>query len=254
METQFNNALEYLKTLEDIDGCITGSSMIGYMEGQKQDIDVFCYSQASFIKLLYTLHFNPMFLILDKVEQWKFSDYTKSAYNGSIKKFGLITIKMTYNLSVEVNIIFKEKANNIFSILASFDMSIICKAYDLKTKKYLDLSEGTIETKIVKWNRWNNSYYDVSPWSLSRICRQLTRVKKYQNRGFELTEMLLKYKEVINNMIFYENIFDSVKVAEKVDTIKHNGKILIEILDLWLEKGTITDKEEELLIQTVKLI
>ena len=53
MKEQINNALTFLKE-QDIDACITGSVMLDYFEGQ--DIDVFCYSESSMTKLLYTLY------------------------------------------------------------------------------------------------------------------------------------------------------------------------------------------------------
>lgn len=251
MKEQFENALTYLKSLEDIEACITGSAMLGYMEGQKQDIDIFCYNQASFTKLLYTLHFNPMFLILDKIEQWKFSDYTQSVYNNSIKKLGLVTIKFTYNLSIPINIIFKEKADNIFSILSTFDMDIISIGYDLKSKKTLDLSEKK-EDKVVTWNKWNKSFYSVNIWAVSRILRQFLRVVKYHKRGYNTDDVALKYKEILTNMLEYENIFNSDKVDEKVKSVKDNSKILIQIIDKWLETHLLNDDEEKLIEETIK--
>ena len=41
MKEQINSAIEWIKT-QDIEGCITGSCLLEYFEGQ--DIDVFCYS------------------------------------------------------------------------------------------------------------------------------------------------------------------------------------------------------------------
>ena len=253
MEQQFNNALEYLKTLEDIEACITGSAMLGYMEGQKQDIDVFCFNEASFTKLLYTLHFNPMFLIVDPIEKFKFKDWTESSYKGSIKKLGIITIKLVYNLSIDVNIIYKEKADNIFTVLASFDLDIICKAYDLRSKKLLDLSENK-ETNICTWNKWNKSFYNPNIWAVSRILRQLERCFKYHSRGYNTDNVALKYKEILNSMLEYENIFNSAKVDEKVLSVKTNSKILIKIIDNWLKHHKISETELELLRTTIKLL
>ena len=85
MKEQLNNAIALIKTL-DIDGCITGSALLDYFPDSKQDVDVFVYSEAAFTKLLYTLKFNPMFLVVDKLEQWKMEDWCNSSYKGSIKK------------------------------------------------------------------------------------------------------------------------------------------------------------------------
>jgi len=250
MKEQQEKAIAYLKTL-DIDGCMTGSCLLGYFEGS--DIDVFCYSEASFTKLLYTLSFNPMFSIIDKIEKWKFNDWCNSSYKSSIKKMGICTIKFHWNLCMPVNIIFKEKANNIFSVLSSFDMDIIAKGYDLMSKQYLDLTEkGKAHDKIATWNKWNPTFNNPNVWNINRILRQFKRVIKYQNRGYDTDLITKKYLEILNDILSYENIFNSSKVDEKVTSVKESSTILIAILNKWLETHTITAKELELLDETIK--
>ena len=251
MKEQQELAINYLKTL-DVNACITGSCLLEYFEGS--DIDVFAFDEAAFTKLLYTLKFNPMFTILDKMEIWKASDWCDSTYKGSIKKMGIVTIKLYWNLSVPVNIIFKEKANNTFSVLESFDISVICKAYDLKTKQTLDLTNGDDITKKANFNKWNKSFYNPNIWAVSRILRQLERCFKYHSRGYDTDNVALKYKEILNSMLEYENIFNSAKVDEKVTSVKTNSKILIKIIDNWLEHHKISETELELLRTTIKLL
>lgn len=249
MRDHINSAIELIKN-QDIDGCLTGSCLLDFFEGQ--DIDVFCYSEAAFTKLLYTLYFNKMFIIEDPLEQWKFDDWTTNANRSSLKKLGLITIKFKYNLLVDVNVIYKEKMNSIFNVLSTFDMDIICKGFDLKTKMYLDLFPHT--EKIATWNKWNPAFYDFNIWHLSRILRQFERVIKYQKRGYDTDEVTLKYIDILKQGISYRNIFNSIKVDEKVELIKTNGTILIQILEQWLKTHTISDEELELLRTTVKEI
>jgi len=250
MKEQQEKAIAYLKTL-DIDGCMTGSCLLGYFEGS--DIDVFCYSEASFTKLLYTLSFNPMFSIIDKIEKWKFNDWCNSSYKSSIKKMGICTIKFHWNLCMPVNIIFKEKANNIFSVLSSFDMDIIAKGYDLMSKQYLDLTEkGKAHDKVATWNKWNPAFNSPNVWNINRVLRQFKRVIKYQNRGYDTDLITKKYLEILNDVLSYENIFNSLKVDEKITSVKEGSVILIAILNKWLETHTITAKELELLDETIK--
>jgi hypothetical protein len=235
-----------------VEACITGSSLLGYIEGESQDIDIFCYDQPSFIKLLYTLHFDPMFLILDKLEKWKFSDITKSKYNGSLKKLGLCTIKFVYNTCISVNVIYKEKCENAFAVISSFDLDLITKAYDLTTKQTLDLSGNSFNTKIVSWNKWNTSFYNPNIWAVSKILRQFERVIKYWNRGYNTDAVTLKYIELLQGMLEYENIFTSDKMDEKMLSVKTNAPILIKILEQWLATHSITDTELELIKSTIK--
>ena len=252
MEEQFNNIINWIKNQENINGCITGSCMLGYMDGEKQDVDVFAFDETAFTKLLYLLHFNPMFQLLDPIEKWKFKDWTENPYKGSLKKLGLITIKFKYNLAIDVNIIFKEKSNNIFSVLSSFDMDIIAKGYDLRTKQYLDLSENN--GMIASWNKWNPAFYKPDIWKIGRVLRQFQRVIKYHNRGYNTDLVTKKYIEILNDMLEYENIFNSLKVEEKVESVKKTSLILINIFNKWLETHSITKDELILLDQTVKIL
>lgn len=249
LEQQQKLALEYLKTL-DIEGCITGSCLLEYFEGS--DIDVFCYSEASFTKLLYTLHFNPMFLLLEPIEKWKFKDWTESNYKGSLKKLGLITIKFKYNTCIDVNVIFKDKNHSAFDVLQSFDMDIICRAYDIKTKQILDLTNGSTISKIASFNKWNNTFYNPNLWAVSRVLRQFDRTVKYYKRGYNTDPMVLKYIELLQGMLEYENIFTSDKMDEKMLSVKTNAPILIKILEQWLTTHSITDTELELIKSTIK--
>ena len=215
-----------------------------------QLVDVFTYDEAAFTKLLFTLYHNKMFLLLDPIEKWKFEDWTTNPYKGSLKKLGLITIKFKYNMSIDVNIIFKEKNKSIFDVLSTFDLDIIAKGYDLKSKKILDLSESN--GNKATWNKWNTAFYNPNIWAVSRILRQFERVIKYYNRGYNTDEVAIKYREILESMLEYENIFNSEKVDEKVETVKRNSKILIEILNKWLEKHEISESELELMRLTIK--
>lgn len=250
MKVQFDNALDFLKK-QDIAGAITGSCMLGYMEGEKQDIDVFTYNEAAFTKLIYSLYHNKMFLLLEPMEQWKFKDWTENPYKGSLKKLGLVSIKFKYNMLIDVNIIFKEKNHTIFDVLSSFDMDIICKGIDIQSGKILDLSENNGE-KVATWNKWNKSFYNPNIWAVSRILRQFGRVIKYQKRGYNTDAMTHKYIEILQGMIEYENIFTSDKVDEKVLNVKTNSKILITILNQWLATHSITEDEILLIESTIK--
>ena len=72
MKKEINNVIEWVKK-QPIKGCITGSCLLDYFEGQ--DVDVFAYDEKSFTKLLFAMHHDPMFTILDPIEKWKFQQY-----------------------------------------------------------------------------------------------------------------------------------------------------------------------------------
>jgi hypothetical protein len=246
MKDIINKAIDWLKE-QDIDGCITGSALLDYYEGQ--DIDLFVYNESSFTKILYGMKHNPMFQLLEPIEQWKFKEWTNNK-KSSLEKLGLITIKFKYNLAVDVNVIYKKKDTSIFNVISSFDLDIISKGYDIKTKQTLDLSQN--DGKTAHWNKWNTSFYADDIWTISRLLRQFERCIKYHRRGYNTDLLVEKYIELLDKLIEYHNIFNSVNFDEKLVIMKANGKILKAILTLWLEKHELSDEELVLLQSKIK--
>ncbi len=248
MKEQIENAITWIK-MQPINGCITGSCLLEYFEGQ--DIDVFVYDEKSFNKILFAMHHNPMFNILDPLELWKFNEYINKD-DKSFNKFGLITIKFTWNTCVNVNVVYKRKSNNIFSVLSTFDIDIITKAFDIGTQQTLDLTNGSQLTKKASWNKWNPGFYSNEIWQISRILRQLERCFKYHKRGYDTDEVVYKYLELIGNVEKFESIFNSLAFNEKLESTKHNINIMKQICNVWLQTHSISDEEMILLKETIK--
>ena len=242
MKKHIKKVIKWIKE-QPIKGCITGSCMIGYFDNQ--DVDIFVYDEKSFNKILYAMEYNKDFQILDPLEKWKYDQYmTKN--NDNFYKFGLITIKFTYNTCIDVNIILKKKCSNIFSVLETFDMDIIAKGYDIETKQFLDLSEKRGD-KVVTWNKWNPVFYSSEVWQISRVLRQLERCFKYYKRGYNVDEVVKKYISLIEEIQNYTNIFSSESYTEQLKVRKDNTKIVKQICIKWLETHVITDEQIELL-------
>lgn len=249
MEEQIKEAIKWAKAL-DIKGCITGSCLLEYFEGQ--DVDIFVYDEKSFIKVLFAMHHNENFHILDKLEQWKFDQYT-SKDDRTFYKMGLITIKFMYNTCVPVNVILKKDCINIFSVISTFDLDIICKGYDIQTKQYLDLGEHLPDKKAT-WNKWNTKYYSNEIWEISRVLRQITRCIKYHKRGYNTDAVVKKYLEIIAILEDFESIFNSEAFNEKLKVKKENIVIVKQLCEVWLETHSITDDQMELLEKKIKEI
>jgi hypothetical protein len=249
MKEQINESIKWIKE-QPINGCITGSCLLDYFEGQ--DVDVFVYDEKSFQKILFAMHHSDMFTQLDKLEKWKFEQYINKN-DSTFFKFGLITIKFTYNTCVPINIILKKKCKDVFSVISSFDLDIICKAYDIQTKQELDLSEN-LKGKVATWNKWNTAYYSEEIWAMSRILRQLCRCFKYHKRGYNTDAIVLKYIELLNKLQDFESIFNSETFNEKLSITKENTVFVKKICELWLKTHTITDDELELLEIKIKQI
>lgn len=246
MKEQIDSAVEYLKT-QNIEGCITGSALLDYFEGQ--DIDVFVYNEQSFNKLLFALHYNPMFQLLEPIEKWKFDDYVNSG-KSSIKKFGLISVKFKYNLAVDVNVVFKKTCTDAFSVISSFDLNIICKAFDIRSKQTLDLTGNT--GKVAYWNKWNVNYYETDIWGTARLLRQLERCFKYHKRGYNTDNLVNKYIEIIGKVSEYEVIFNSDDFKTRVDIFKGNLDIVKQICEKWLETHEINEEALAILKEKTK--
>lgn len=249
MKEQINSAIEWLKQ-QPVKGCITGSALLDYFEGQ--DVDIFVYDEKSFTKLLFAMHHNPMFTILDPLEKWKFEQYINKNQD-NFYKFGLITIKFTYNTCIELNIILKKSCPNIFAVLSTFDMDVISKGYDIETKQYLDLSEN-LPHKKVSWNKWNTAFYSEEIWQISRILRQLERCFKYHKRGYNTDAVVIKYIDLVNKLQEFTSIFSSENFNEKLTITKNNTIILKQICELWLKTHEITDEQLDLIKQKIKEI
>lgn len=253
MKEQQQQLIEYIKSLPNIKGCITGSALLPeYHEGS--DVDIFLYNFKAFNLLYYTLKFNPLFTILEPLEIWKakqFEDVEDKPY----QKFGLTTIKFYYNTTIQINIILKKDCNNIFSVLSTFDMNLISKGYCLETKQVLDLSGDSQTTKIVSCNKWNTNYSDNADiWEISRVLRQLNRVFKYSKRGYNCDALVTKYLELIEKIQEHQNIFKSDKFDIKLDMMKENTDIIKNICLVWLETHEISDEQITLLEEKLRIL
>lgn len=248
MQKQQQEIIKWLKE-KKFKGCIAGSCMLDYFEGA--DVDFFAYDKESFTQVFYALYYDDKFQILDPLEQWKADKFMTST---SQSKLGITTIKFMYNTCFPINIIVKNNCYNAFSVISSFDMDIITVAYDTYIGKKLDLSGDSSKTKIADWNRWNTTFYNPELWQISRILRQLQRVFKYYDRGYNTDLLVKKYIELIDVIQKHQDIFHSNNFSEKLKIRKNNTKIVKEICKVWLNTHTITDEQLELMIQKIKEI
>jgi len=246
MKEQFEQVFNLIKDQNHINGCIAGSAMLGFQEEWNQDIDIFCYDEQSFTALLYFMHYNKMFTILDPLEKHKFEDYTRNN-KSSLNNLGLITIKYTYNLCVPVNIVYKKFLNNIFNVLSSFDVDLIAQGYCLKTKKTLSLREST--GSKVYCNSWNPSFHQLDIWSTKRLIRQFLRVIKYTERGYDLEDVTDRYISMINEILNQNNIYKTQKGTEFYEKTQKEFSIVLKILEYWKKEKKMTP-ENQLILQT----
>lgn len=244
MKEHIDNAINLLKE-QDLNGCITGSCLLDYFEGQ--DIDVFVYDKSSFNKLLFFMYYNSMFTILDPLEKHKFEDYINND-KSSLEQLGLITIKFKYNLLVDVNVIYKKFHKTCFDVLSNFDMDIIATGYDIKTGNTLSLRETTGMEGT--WNKWNTSFYKADFWSIKRLLRQFERVVKYTERGYNLTSVTDKYIQIVEDIINTENYYKTEKGTKYFNDSIEQFEMVLKVLKIWSKDLKMT-KEELLILKTI---
>lgn len=246
MKEHFESAVDILKK-QQVNGCITGSCMLEFNENWNQDIDLFVYDKASFTKILWFMYYNPMFTILDPLENHKFRDFVDND-KSSLEQLGLITIKFKYNLLVDVNVIYKKFHKTCFDVISNFDLDIVTTAYDIRTGKTLTLRETT--GKEGTWNTWNPTFYQPDFWSTKRLLRQFERVIKYTERGYNLTSVTDKYISIVEDIISTENYYKSEKGLKYFEDTMEQFEVVLKILQTWKKDQKISPEQ----LKTLKLL
>ncbi len=214
------DAIELLKHT-DINGCITGSSMLDVNFDHwdsAPDIDVFVYTEPQLQYAANLLMFKYGFEPLSAGEEWKLN---RVQNKGSQKNSYLSTVKLKKG-EVIVNITYKQYKNNIFAVLSSFDMSIIMVGYDIRKHVMLDLRcgwDGMVPEDPER--RWSTSVrvavpnplrdQDVDMYGAEMWVRQFDRMIKYWGRGFDTRPMARFYIRLIEDVIAKGQLFQTDK-------------------------------------------
>ena len=188
-----------------------------------------------------------MFQILDPLEKYKFEEYINKG-KSSLHKIGLITIKFKYNLAIDINVVYRKTNHNVFDVVSNFDISLICKGYDIKTGKILDLSDYKGD-KVGTYNKWNKAFYSPDIWDCRRLIRQFLRVIKYTERGYDLTQVTDKYISMVEEIINLNNIYKSERGTDFFEKNQKEFKIVLGILQIWKQEGKMSS-ENQLILQT----
>jgi len=220
LTSDIKDTIELLKQT-DINGCITGSSMLNCNFDHwdsHPDIDLFVYTEPQLQYAANMLMFKYGFEPLSPGEEWKLG---RVQNKGMQRNAYLSTVKLKRG-DVIVNITYKQYKNNIFAVLSSFDMSIIMVGYDIRKHVMLDLRCGwgqmVPEDPDNRWSPDINTAYpnplrdqDVDMYGAEMWIRQFDRVIKYWNRGFDTRPMAKFYIRLINEVIEKGQLFQTDK-------------------------------------------
>lgn len=244
---EIKDTIELLKQT-DINGCITGSSMLDEnfdTWDQHPDIDVFVYTEMQLLYASDLLMFKHGFKLLNAGENWKFD---RVRNRGSQKKAFLTTLKLKRD-DVVVNITFKNSKTNIMSVLASFDMTNIMIGYDIPFGWGIDMRTRDIKVFDDKDDKWSDDpkvckpnpmrRQDVDMYGTEMWVRQFDRVIKYWNRGYDTRPMARFYIKLITEVIETGQLFNSDKSTEAYQMFVNAYEPLRDKMVQWLN-----DKED----------
>ena len=245
---QIKDTIELLKST-DINGCITGSSMLDAdfdTWASHPDIDLFVYTEPQLQYAECMLEFKYGFKPITKGEDWK----VERVHNKGMQKNAFLSTVKVGKGDVVVNITYKKGKNNLMNVLSSFDMSIIMIGYDIRKHVLLDLRCGW--DNMVHQdpeNRWSHDInvavpnplrdQDVDMYGVQMWVRQFNRVIKYWTRGFDTRPMAEFYIKLINRVINDGQLFDTEKSKVNYEEFKTLYEPVRDKMVEWLK-----DKEE----------
>lgn len=245
---EIRETIEFLKG-SDINGCITGSSMIPDADfdtwDSVPDIDVFVYNEMQLLHASDMLIYKHGFELLSAGEEWKFDRVCNRGAQGNA---ALTTMKLKHG-NVVVNITYKKWKNNIMSVLASFDMSCIMIGYDIPFGWGIDMRTKDIKVFDDRNHRWSDDpkvsmpnpmrKQDVDMYGTEMWVRQFDRVIKYWNRHIDTRPMARFYIKLINEVIDRGRLFESEKSEASFNAFVTTYEPLRDKMVEWLN-----DKEE----------
>lgn len=242
------DVIELLKR-SDINGCITGSSMLDEnfdTWDQAPDVDVFVYNEMQLLHASDMLMYKHGFELLSAGEEWKFDRVCNRGAQGNA---ALTTMKLINDKGVVVNITYKKWKNTMLSVLASFDMSVIMIGYDIPFGWGIDMRTKNVKIFDDKFNRWSNDpkvakpnpmrKQDVDMYGTEMWVRQFDRVIKYWNRGIDTRLMARFYIDLIEGVIAKGQLFTSSKGEESFNGFVATYEPLRDKMVEWLK-----DKED----------
>ena len=230
----------------DIDGCITGSSMIdGDYDNWETipDIDVFVYHANELIYAVDTMIKEYQWYPATKGEEWKI----KKMRNRDVKSnLALQTIKLKHkDHDVQVNLTWKEKRDNLFAVLSSFDMSIIMVGHDIQKKVTVDFRTKGDMVLYDENNIWSDSIYKAVPnplreqkvdmYGAETWVRQYGRCIKYWDRGYDTREMAKFYIKLIDQVIEDGILFENERGKERYNLFVEEFTPMREQMVKWLK-------------------
>ena len=235
-----------------INGCITGSVWLPGFDpdawGSTPDVDIFVYSEDDLIKAItlaqHALKMKPG-TGTDRSRDQELWKIDRLMVGGLNYKVGITTYKFWCD-GIILNFTYKQEKirgrwvpiTNAPSVLASFDMSIVMQAYDIRQRVLFDLRPDNVPPTVAVPNPLRQA--DHMMWTVAKWVRQFDRVVKYYGRGFDTRPMARFYLEMIDQCIQAGCLFDSEESQTAFSTFTEEFLEKRNIIADWL-----TEHEED---------
>jgi hypothetical protein len=192
--------------------CITGSSMLVNdhdfnLWDERPDIDLFAYNSGGFAAAVTYFRY---------AMEWPFGTGTITSkmeeelkYEWSVTKtwnwgsWNLVTIKLMHPDDIIINISCRKGTESAAEVVCNFDMTPVMIAKDLWSGEIIDLRGDPNVARVNPFKRISHS-----EWSIERWLRQITRVEKYEARGFDVTPISDFYIKLLQDAIEYTKLFN----------------------------------------------
>lgn len=241
LSSKIHDAIEEIKTT-DIDGCITGSCMLD-MDFDSwmsvPDIDIFVYSDTSMVYALCKLE--AMGFVPGGKDKKAAGEELKRSWliEDGVKSNAALSTIMYQRDGVNVNVSLKKNCNSVIEVLASFDMTIIMKGYEISTGVMLDLTDTGEhgDSMIADPNRLKRQLYNhPSRFKVDRALRQWERVLKYWDRGFDTRPMARFYLDLIDQVLAAGAQFQTERDIASFNEMEPGFIKQRETIAKWLEE------------------
>lgn len=234
----------------DLDGCIAGSCVLEddfCYWGTEPDVDFFAYNEKSWIyaitKILSSNRYKPG----STKDEWKLSRIAQGR-NGSSNKWITQTIYIKDTITgIYINMSYKPGTSNVLDVLSRFDTIAIMVGICCRTKSKVDLRHAfhapEYKLPIEKVGDANpiRLWYMAEGWDENTWSRELARIKKYHDRGFDMRSMAESLAHVAASVLSRGEVVGSEKSKARYLNLMMSCYRPL----LWLEDFVYSEQPED---------
>lgn len=213
------------KSIDDLlamqlDGCIAGSCLLGddFSTWESEpDVDFFAYSEISWVYAVTSVLAQPRYIPGTKKDAWKLDRISQGRSNARGKFITQTIYLKDTETDIYINISYKPGASNVLDVLSRFDMVSIMIGICCRTQVKVDLRGAFMQPKtptpIDHAGDANpiRLWYMAEGWDEETWSRELSRIKKYSDRGYNMENMAISMIKVAAKVLDKGEVIGSDK-------------------------------------------